>query len=978
MGRLRGRCPMLAALAALACSARASVAVIPQMVPALGWLLLSGAEPAPADPVRLDPSGVTVTAARGAQRWVRLQVYDAGAIRVTEAPGLPVERSSLMVVAKPVKGGFTVRRSPGSVILETGRMTATVALIDGRVTVRDLAGRVLLAEAGTSSFVPITQEGQPFLALRQQWNRGTTEGFYGLGQHQNRQMNYLGQDVELAQHNMDVAVPFLVSTRNYGLLWDNASITRFGNPKPYDLVGQGLKVTGEDGRPGFTAHYFLGDRLAVSRTEPTIDYQYIRDQARWPAAAKATTVSSADTGQNTAGKTVGAQRVTWTGTLHPTATGVHRFRLYSSSYVKLFLDGKLLLERWRQNWNPWFQNIDVPMVAGKPARLRIEWEPNAGYIALFHNDPLPAADRNSLSLASELGQAIDYYVVAGANMNEVIAGYRRLTGKAVMLPKWAYRFFQSRQRYTTQAEVVDVARQYRARHLPLDTVVQDWFYWPENAWGSHRFDPARYPDPKGMIDTLHGMNARFMISIWPKFYPTTDNYKELARAGHVYKGNFLAGNKDWVGPGYLNTDYDPYSADARSIYWRQVRDRLAKLGVDAWWMDAPEPDIHSNLSIDERKAVMTPTAIGPGAAHFNSFPLVHAEGVAQGWRDYKPDTRSFILTRSAFGGLQRAGAAVWSGDVASRWDDLRDQISAGVNFSMSGIPNWTHDIGGFAVEDRYAQQRPEAMDEWRELQTRWFQFGAFSPLFRSHGEAPHREIYETASPGSLTYRAMEDADRLRYRLLPYIYTLAADTFFRDGTIMRGLVMDFPNDRRARSIDDEYLFGPALLVAPVTKFKARSRSVYLPAGATWFDLSSGALLLGGRTIVANAPYERIPLFARAGAIIPTGTAIEWSGDQPQGPITLNIFTGADGRFSLYEDDGTSLGYSRGAYSRVPIHWDDGRGVLTIGKRVGSWPGMATARRIEVRWYVPGRPFRTDDRADATLTYLGAETAIAHHH
>ena len=944
---------------------------------AIGALMLGGGASPPTDWVHLDSSGVTVHAKRGAQRWVRLQVYGGGSIRVTEAPSPPAERQSLMVVARPVTSGFAVRRAPGIVILSTARMVATVALADGRVSIRDLAGRTLLAEAGTSSFAPVTQEGQPFLALRQQWNRGTTEGVYGLGQHQNRQMNYLGEDVELAQHNMDVAVPFLVSTRNYGLLWDNASITRFGNPRPYDLVGERLKVTGEDGRPGFTARYYLGDRLTVSRNEPTIDYQYIRDQAKWPAAAKAQTVAASDTGQNTAGKVVGTQRVTWTGTLHPTASGTHKFRLYASSYVRLFLDGKPLLTRWRQNWNPWYHNIEVPMVAGRPAKLRIEWEPNAGYIALFHNDPLPAPDRNSLSLASELGHAIDYYVVAGSTMDEVIGGYRRLTGKAVMLPKWAYGFFQSRQRYTNQDEVVDVARQYRARHLPLDTVVQDWFYWPENAWGSHRFDPLRFPDPKGMIDTLHGLNARFMISIWPKFYPTTDNYKELDAAGHVYKGNLIAGYRDWVGPGYLNTDYDPYSAEARDIYWRQVRDRLATYGVDAWWMDAPEPDIHSNLSINERKAVMTPTALGPGASLFNSFPLVHAEGVAEGWRNYKPDTRSFILTRSAFGGLQRTGAAVWSGDVASRWDDLRDQISAGVNFSMSGIPNWTHDIGGFAVEDRYSKQQPDAMNEWRELQTRWFQFGAFSPLFRSHGEAPHREIYEVAAPGTPTYRAMEQADRLRYRLLPYIYTLAADTYFRDGTMMRGLVMDFPDDTRARAIDDEFLFGPALLVAPVTVFGARSRSVYLPAGTSWTNFATGEVHRGGKRIVADAPYERIPLFARAGAIIPTGPAVEWSGEQPQGPITLNIFTGADGHFSLYEDDGTSLGYSRGAYARLPVSWDDRHGILTLGTREGHWPGMAMTRRIEVRWSGPGRPFSTDAPVDAAIDYVGREARLARH-
>ena len=947
------------------------------LLPAIGAALTLGAA-APVNVVIVpERNGVSVSTAAGPQRWVRLQVFGDRMIRVTEAPARPAtELPSLMVNAQPALSGFTVRRSPGQVTVSTAMMSASVSTRDGRVTMRDAAGRVLLAEAGTSSLTPVVQEGQPFLAVRQQWNRGTDESFYGLGQHQNRQMDYRGEDVELAQHNMDVAVPFVVSTRNYGVLWDNASITRFGNPRPYSLVGSDLKVTGEGSKAGFTARYYLGDRLAAARQEQTIDYQYIRDQARWPAAAKAQTTTGT-TGQNTAGVVVGKQRVIWDGTVHPTVTGTHKFRLYASSYVKLFVDGKPVLQRWRQNWNPWYLNFDVPMRANRPARIRIEWEPNAGYLALFHNDPLPTADRNSLSFASELGRTIDYYVVSGSNMDEVIGGYRKLTGKAVMLPKWAYGFFQSRQRYTTQAEVVDVARQYRAHRLPLDTVVQDWFYWPENAWGSHRFDQARYPDPKGMIDQLHAMGARFMISIWPKFYPTTDNYRELAAAGHVYKGNLTAGNLDWVGPGYLNTDYDPYSAEGRAIYWRQVRDRLATLGVDAWWMDAPEPDIHSNLSIEERKAVMTPTAIGPGAAQFNSFPLVHAEGVADGWRAFKPDVRSFILTRSAFGGLQRTGAAVWSGDVASRWDDLRDQISAGINFSMSGIPNWTHDIGGFAVEDRYSKQNPVDVAEWRELNLRWFQFGAFSPLFRSHGEAPHREIYEVSPAGSATYEGMRHYDRLRYRLMPYIYTLAADTYFRDGTIMRGLVMDFPADPAVRSIDDEYLFGRAFLVAPVTEFGARRRSVYLPAGTHWYDFNSGRFVQGGRRITAEAAYERMPVFVRAGSIVPTGPEVQSTADRTDGSVTLNVYTGANGSFSFYEDDGTSMQYARGAYTRLPIRWDEGRHVLTVGPRQGGWAGMPPMRAIHVRWFTPARqrPFAIDGAPDQTIAYSGREVSVA---
>jgi alpha-D-xyloside xylohydrolase len=928
----------------------------------LGLLLAVGAAAqASGAGFRRTADGVVVTPASGPEKSVRVSVYGDSIIRVTASPAPRIAAPrSLMVTAKPVARGFTVAERAGHVLVTTARIVADVDLADGGVAFHDASGRTLLAESAPASFAAVAIEGQSFFAIRQQWNRGTDEGFYGLGQHQNRQMDYLGEDVELAQHNMDVAVPFVVSTRNYGVLWDNASITRFGNPRPYAPVGEGLKVTGEGGRPGFAARYYLDQRLALARQEPAVAYQYIRDQARWPAEAKPAK-----------GET---QRVVWTGRLHPEASGIHKFRLYSSSYVKLFVDGRLVIERWRQNWNPWYHNFELPLAAGKTVDIRVEWEPNGGYIALFHNDPLPDADRRSLSFASELGKAVDYYFVAGRDMDEVISGYRRVTGKAAMLPKWAYGFWQSRQRYSTQEEVLDVARRYRSLGLPLDSLVQDWFYWPEDQWGSHEFDPKRYPDPKGMIDRLHAMNLRFMISVWPKFYPNTAHYRELAAKGHVYLGNIRAGNRDWVGPGYLNTDYDPYSAEARAIYWRQVEQRLGRFGVDAWWLDATEPDIHSNLSIDERKAVMTPTAIGPGAAWFNGFPLVQAEGVHEGWRRFKPDVRSFILTRSAFGGLQRTGSAVWSGDVAARWDDLRDQISAGINFSMSGIPNWTHDIGGFAVEERYSKQDPAHVAEWRELNLRWFQFGAFSPLFRSHGEFPRREIYELAPAGSPTYRSMEYYDRLRYRLLPYIYTLAADTWFRDGTIMRGLVMDFPADPAVRRIDDEYMFGPAFLVAPVTAFKARSRPVYLPLGAAWYDFHSGRRFEGGQRIEADAPYERMPLFVRAGSIVPIGPTIQHSGEKPGAPITLNVYTGADGTFSLYEDDGTSLQHEKGAYSRIPIRWDESRGILTIGRREGRWPGMAARRAFRVRWIGPDRPAEPDATPDATVAYRGKPVTL----
>jgi alpha-D-xyloside xylohydrolase len=914
--------------------------------------------------------GITVTPDSGAKA-VRLQVYGDALVRVTETPTASLDiPASLMVTAKPVATGFTVSEANGHVILKTAKLSADVDLSDGRVSFRDAAGHGTLAESGTPRFAPVTLEGTPYVATAQQWNKGTDEGLYGLGQHQNRQMDYNGEDVELAQHNMDVAVPFVVSTRNYGILWDNNAITRFGNPKPYGLVGDGeLTVTGEGGQPGFTARYFLDGKAVVTRQEATIDYQYIKDQAKWPAAAKAKTVAATG-GQNTAGNAVQKQTVVWTGNVTADKTGLHKFRLYVSSYVKLFADGKELVDQWRQNWNPWYRNVELPMVAGKPVALRVEWEPNAGYIALLHNDPRPADEQHSIGFASEAGHAVDYYYVGATDMDGVISGYRQLTGKAVMLPEWTYGFWQSRQRYKDANEILDTVAGYRKRGLPLDNIVEDWFYWREDAWGSHEFDPARFPDPKGMIDKIHAQNAHFMISIWPKFYPTTANYKELAAAGAVYTRNLDAHEKDWVGKGYENTDYDPYNPKGRAIYWRQVKERLATLGVDAWWMDASEPDIHSNLTIEQRAYRMGPTAMGPGGAFFNSFPLVHASGVADGWRAFKPDTRSFILTRSGFAGLQRTGAAVWSGDVAGRWDDLRNQISAGVNFSMSGIPNWTHDIGGFAEEDRYTNQLAADLPEWRELNLRWFQFGAFSPLFRSHGEFPYREIWEIAPEGSDTYKSLEYYDKLRYRLMPYIYTLAADTYQHDGTIMRGLVMDFPADPKVRSIDDQYLFGHALLVAPVTEFKARERQVYLPAGTGWYDLYSGRFEQGGRTIAAAAPYERIPVFVRAGSILPTGPELQYTREKPDAPLTLTVYAGADGRFSLYEDDGTSLGYQKGAFARVPMVWNDKAGTLTIGAREGRYAGMTESRVFHIRWVGPNAARGVDaEGADETVTYTG---------
>jgi len=945
----------------------------------LAALLLAGVgSVAAAQVVERTATGIVVRPVQGPT--VRLQVYGAGVIRVTKAPtGSPDPVPSLMVRAKPLVNTFRLdeQRSSPIVTLRTANSAAQVDIRTGEVSFRNSpGGSTVLTESSPPSFAPASAEGQRWLSISQQFNRGTDEGFYGLGQHQNGQMNYNGEDIVLAQHNMDVAIPFVVSTRNYGLLWDNNSVTRFGDPNEYSYAGgpsDGLQV---NGGKGWTATYTSGGKTIATRSEPTIQLQYLEDVNRWPAGTRTPDML----------QTVPGLHVTWEGTIVPRSSGLHRFQLYGSSYFKVFVDGREVLDRWRQNWNPWYHNFDLKLAADQPHKLHIEWDPDSGYIALLHNDPRPEADRHSLTISSDFARAVDYYFIPGRNADEVIAGYRELTGKAPILPKWAYGFWQSRQRYETQDQLLSVLREYRKRGLPLDNIVQDWLYWPQDKWGCQCFDPARFPDPKKMVDEVHANGAHVMISVWAKFYKGIPNYNALnsihgmldrmsnplpnePKDPNTIKWMYL----DWVGPGYFNAFYDPYNSAARDLYWKQIRQGIESKGFDAWWLDSDEPDFHSNLSIEERQRRMSPTAAGPGAAFFNSFPLVHVDGVYSSLIRFKPDVRPFILTRSAFGGIQRDSAAVWSGDVASRWEDLHDQISAGVNFSMSGVPNWTHDIGGFANEERYTRQDLAHLAEWRELNTRWFQFGAFSPLFRSHGEFPYREIYEMAPAGSPTYRSMEWYDRLRYRLMPYIYTLAADTHFDDGTIMRGLVMDFAADRRTWDVDDEYMFGPAFLVAPVTEFKARERTTYLPAGASWYDLYSGRKFAGGQTVTASAPYERMPVFVRAGSIVPTGPAIQHTNEGQNGPVTIQVFTGANGSFSLYEDDGSSRRYLNGAFSRIPMTYDESSGTLTIGTREGRYPGMSANRSLRIRWIRPDRPLDFDS-ADETVDYDGTRIMV----
>lgn len=887
--------------------------------------------------VRLHPQ------ANGA-RQVRLQVMSNDVIHVTATAADTFSTAPSLVLTPGLKtdGSWQLIESDEAVTLITPSLKASVSLSTGEVTFADSTGAVILQEqkGGGKTFTATTVENQKAWQVRQVFESPADEAFYGLGGHQNGQMNYKGQDVELVQHNIVDVVPFLYSSKNYGILWDNYSISRFGDPRDYKPLNS-LKLFTKDEKPGgLSADYYVGDKIVKSVIEDKIEFEYLEtpqvDNFPKDVAQKG--------------------KVVWQGLFASDVEGPHKFLIYASGYFKVWVDDRLVLDKWRQNWNPWTNKFTTNIKKGEKHSLKIEWHPDfGGYMAVKHLDPLPEKEQNDLSLFSEVADEINYYFIKGDNADDVISGYRWLTGKAPIVPKWAMGFWQSRERYRSQQELTDVVKEYRRRNIPLDNIVLDWQYWEDPKWGSHEFDATRFPDPQRMVDELHNkLNARIMISVWPKFNKGTSNYEEMNRRGFLFARNVNKKRKDWVGVGYESTFYDPFNEAAGAMFWDQIDTKLNRLGIDAWWLDATEPDIHSNLSLEERKINMSPTAMGPGAKYFNAYSLMNSRSVYEGQRKSSPDKRVFILTRSAFAGQQRYGAATWSGDIVSRWSDFQDQIATGINFSLSGIPYWTMDIGGFAVERKYEKATGETLNEWRELNTRWFQFGAFCPIFRSHGQYPFREIFNIAPEGHATYESMVYYNRLRYRLMPYVYSLAGQSYFEDYTLMRGLVMDFPGDAQVRNVADEYMFGPALLVNPVYTYKARSRKVYLPASCGWYDLYTGKYFEGGQTIDAEAPLDKIPVFVREGSIIPAGPEIQYTSHKPADPVTVYVYTGRDASFMLYEDEGVNYNYEQGQYSMIPLSYDEASQTLTIGSRQGAYKGMLQERRFEIVWVNNDQP------------------------
>jgi alpha-D-xyloside xylohydrolase len=591
-----------------------------------------------------------------------------------------------------------------------------------------------------------------------------------------------------------------------------------------------------------------------------------------------------------------------------------------------------------------------------------------GYGVLWDNPAITEvdcgkSDPNILSWTSEVGKVVDYYFMFGPTADDVVADYRTLTGAAPMMPEWEWGFFQCKERYASQNELTNIVLKYRTLGVPLDGIIQDWQYWPKRSWGSHQFDPERYGDPAQMLKDLHAMNSRVLISVWARFDEGARNYDELERAGALYE-TALPGFK-WFDATETNKYYDAFNPKARKIYWRQMNDELFKLGIDGWWLDASEPE----LTIHWGQFRDFQTALGPAVDFFNAYPLMHTTSVYEGQRAATDKKRVVILTRSAYAGQQRNSAITWSGDIQGRWDVFAKQIPAGLNFSISGIPYWNTDIGGFIG-------KKTSDKNYQELFTRWFQFGAFNPMFRVHGTVAPKEIWRWDEP---TQKILADYIRLRYRLIPYIYSTAWQVTSAGGTMLRPLMMDFMDEKNALDVGDQFLFGKEIMACPVTKSNATTRAVYLPGKNDWYDFWTGKKIFGGQKIDAASPIETMPLFVRAGSILPLGPVVQYVSEKPADPIELRVYRGADGKFTLYEDEDDNYNYEKGKHATIPISWDEKTQTLTFGKREGKFPGMLAERKFRVVFVGENHGIGGEmtEKADEEVIYKGDQRTVWPH-
>jgi alpha-D-xyloside xylohydrolase len=609
----------------------------------------------------------------------------------------------------------------------------------------------------------------------------------------------------------------------------------------------------------------------------------------------------------------------------------------------------------------------------------------------FHDDALGSY------IWADVVDELDYYFIQGEQFDDLTRGYHALTGRVPMPPKWFFGYAQSKERYVNAKELVDTVGEYRRRGIPLDLIVLDWKSWPDGGgWGQKSLDPVRFPAPKELTAELHAMGARLMVSVWPSMTGDGADRREMLENG------LMLGNQ---------STYDAFQDEARQRYWEQANRGLFSNGIDAWWCDCtepfesdwrgavkPEPHERIRVNTEEAKRYLDP-------GYISAYSLLHAGGVYQGQRGVSEDKRVVNLTRSSYAGQHRYGTTTWSGDICATWETLRRSIPEGLNFCAAGEPYWTVDIGGFFIRndpslwfwrgDYDAGCRgltdgsarvPDPEDNgctdlgYWELYTRWLQYAVFLPMLRSHGTDAPREPWRFGEPGSAFYDVIVDYIRLRYRLLPYIYSVAAQVTLNSWTMMRPVALDFPEDLRTHDLVDQYMFGPAMMVCPVTvpmyyardsrpiNDVARSRIVYLPAGAEWYDFRTEAWFPGGNPVEALAPLDVIPVFVRAGSIVPMGPSMQYVSEIRDAPCEIRVYCGSDGVFPMYEDEGDNYNYEEGGYSIVTLRWSEGHGELDISARVGAFDGMQMRREFRIVF------ISRSGRKSCSLIYTGEEVRV----
>lgn len=820
------------------------------------------------------------------------------AIRVQwEKNGLKEEQQFVLTaqqknpVFKVAVEGQKLRLSTKSVLVYFDKQT-------GSIEYKDAAGKTFLREkAGGRKLQPDTIAGQACFIAEQQFESPTDEYLFGLGQFQDGHYNLKNITRRLIQVNSQIAIPFLYSSKGYGILWHQYGVTDF-NPadNPIRLVKADTSAAN-------------GKELEVTTTAGT--QKIFRRQALYSGE-----FTMAKDGEYTIMLDLGGM----------------------DSRHLVVIDGVPLIDQSNQ-WLPPAVSKNIRLKAGLH-RVQVVCQGN--------NQPSLSwkMTEDVTTFRSPNAKSLDYTVVQGNDADEVIAGYRNLTGNVPMLPLWAYGFWQCRERYTSGKHLVETVQEFRKRKLPVDVIVQDWQYWGKYGWGVPKFDEANYPEPEKFIQQLHDLHAKFSISVWENLDKKSDVAKDYLDK------NLYIPNSPWI---------DIFNPQTRQTHWNALNKNLFTYGVDSWWMDATEPE---NDALKGKQ-----TFFGPGEFYRLAYPFFVSKAVYEGQRKTDPQKRVVTLTRSAFAGQQRFGTINWSGDIGWDWDAYKRQIVAGLNFSLTGMPYWTTDIGGFFRPGRTQYTDPK----YHDILLRWFQWGAFNTIFRMHGYQTETEPWKYGDTVMNGMRAMLD---LRYRLMPYIYSEAWQISGNGYTMMRPMVMDFKNDTAAIAQAYQYMFGKAFLVAPVTSPGATDWAVYLPKSAGgWYDFWSGKRFNGGQKIVIPAPQDRLPLLVKAGSIVPMGPFMQYTGERSMDTLEIKVYRGANGRFMLYNDEGDNYNYEQNRYRLIPFAWNEQTQTLTIGRQDGDYKNAPRKYTFKIVWVDQRDGYGTQSSSSArVISYSGEKISV----